>query len=97
MFDIYIDVVDAILIFDNSFGKHKLIAQTDNSKNLDIIEEVTFKKLKDNYMADKQLEINKRILLGLEKAYEKMIQFKKQKQTDLVILQDNKVVRIKPN
>ena len=49
LFDIYIDVVDAILIFDNSFGKHKLIAQTDNSKNLDIIEEVTFKKLKDNY------------------------------------------------
>ena len=48
-------------------------------------------------MADNQIEINKRIFLGLEKAYEKMIQLKKQKQTELVILQDNKVVRIKPN
>ena len=31
LFEIYIDIVDAILIFDNSFGKHQLIAQTDNS------------------------------------------------------------------
>ncbi len=48
-------------------------------------------------MADNQKEINKKILLGLEKAYEKMIDFKKQKRTDLVILQDNKVVRVKLN
>jgi len=48
-------------------------------------------------MADNQKEINKKILLGLEKAYEKMIDFKKQKQTDLIILQDKKVVRIKLN
>jgi hypothetical protein len=48
-------------------------------------------------MADKQKEFNKKILAGLEKAYQKMIEFKKQKQTDLVILKDNKVVRIKPN
>ena len=49
LFEIYIDVVDAILIFDNSFGKHHLIAQTDNSKNLNIIEEIKFNKLKDYY------------------------------------------------
>ena len=49
LFEIYIDIVDAILIFDNSFGKHHLIAQTDNSKNLNIIEEIKFNKLKDYY------------------------------------------------
>ena len=49
LFEIYIDIVDAILIFDNSFGKHQLIAQTDNSKNLNIMEEVKFNKLKDYY------------------------------------------------
>ena len=48
-------------------------------------------------MADNQKEINKKILLGPEKAYEKMIDFKKQKQTDLIILQDKKVVRVKLN
>ena len=48
-------------------------------------------------MADNQKEINKKILAGLEKAYQKMIEFKKQKQKDLVILQDNKVVRVKPS
>ena len=48
-------------------------------------------------MANNQKEINKKIVEGLEKAYQKLLEFKKQKQTDLVVLQDNKVVRIKPN
>lgn len=48
-------------------------------------------------MADKQTDINKKILIGLEKAYQKMIEFKKQKQTDIVILRGDKVVRIKPD
>ena len=48
-------------------------------------------------MADKQEDINKKILEGLEKAYQKMIEFKKQKNSDLVILQDGKVVKIKPD
>lgn len=43
-----------------------------------------------------QEEINSKIIKGLEKAYKKLIEFKKQKQTDLVILQDNKVIRVKP-
>ncbi len=46
--------------------------------------------------ASNQKEINKRIIEGLEKAYQKLIEFKKQKQTELVVLQDNKIVRIKP-
>ena len=43
-----------------------------------------------------QKEINKKIVEGLEKAYEKLIEFKKQKKTELVILQDNKIIRVKP-
>lgn len=37
-----------------------------------------------------------RKLLRLKKAYQKLLEFKKQKQTDLVILRDDKVVCIKP-
>ena len=48
-------------------------------------------------MTNNQIDINKKIVKGLEKAYQKLLVFKKQKQTELVILQDNKVVRIKPN
>jgi len=48
-------------------------------------------------MENNQKDINKKIVEGLEKAYQKLLEFKKQKQTDLVVLQDNKVVRIKPN
>ncbi len=43
-----------------------------------------------------QLEEKKKILKGLEKVYEKLIEFKKQKNTELVIMQGNKIMKIKP-
>jgi hypothetical protein len=45
---------------------------------------------------EKQAALYDKILLGLEKAYEKLIEFKKQKNTELVIMQGDKVVRVKP-
>ena len=32
---------------------------------------------------------------GLEKAYEKMLDFKKERKSELVIIRDNKIVKIK--
>ena len=43
-----------------------------------------------------RIEHRNKILKGLEKAYEKLIEFKKQKNSDLVIIKNNKIVRIKP-
>lgn len=43
-----------------------------------------------------KLERRKKILLGLEKAYEKMLEFKKQKNTELIVIRDNKIVKLKP-
>jgi hypothetical protein len=37
-----------------------------------------------------------KILKGLEKVYEKLIEFKKKNNSELVVLRDNKIVRIKP-
>ncbi|MFN5830396.1 MAG: hypothetical protein ACK46R_06570 [Bacteroidota bacterium] len=45
---------------------------------------------------EKQIELRNKILIGLDKAYEKLIEFKKQKNTELVVMKDNKIVRIKP-
>ncbi len=45
---------------------------------------------------EKQIELRNKILLGLEKAYEKLIEFKKQKKSELVIMKDGKIVKIKP-
>jgi len=45
---------------------------------------------------EKQKEEKDKILFGLKKAYEKLIEFKKQKNSVLVILKDNKIVKIKP-
>lgn len=37
-----------------------------------------------------------KIIEGMEKVYENLIQFKKKMNSDLVILKDNKIVRVKP-
>lgn len=43
-----------------------------------------------------QIEEKKKILMGLEKAYENLIEFKKSKNSVLVVLKNNKIVKIKP-
>ena len=45
---------------------------------------------------EKQLELKNKILSGLEKAYLKLLEFKKQKNTELVVMKDGKIVKIKP-
>lgn len=37
-----------------------------------------------------------KIIEGLEKAYEKLLIFKKEKNSELVVIRENKIVRIKP-
>ncbi|WP_415326496.1 hypothetical protein [Chryseobacterium sp. MMS23-Vi53] len=37
-----------------------------------------------------------KILEGLEKAYEKMLDFKRKNNSDVVVIRDNKIIRIKP-
>ncbi len=41
-------------------------------------------------------EFTNKIINGLEKVYEKLIEFKKQKNTELVIMKENKIVRVRP-
>jgi hypothetical protein len=43
-----------------------------------------------------QTEEKIKILKGLEKVYEKLLVFKKMKNSELVVLRDNKIVKIKP-
>lgn len=43
-----------------------------------------------------QTQEKNKILKGLEKVYEKLLEFKKQKNSELVVLRDNKIVKIKP-
>ncbi len=45
---------------------------------------------------EKQTELRNKILLGLEKTYAKLIEYKKQKNSVLVIMKDNKIVKVKP-
>lgn len=37
-----------------------------------------------------------KILEGMDKVYDKLIEFKRKMNSELVILKDNKIVRIKP-
>lgn len=43
-----------------------------------------------------QIEEKNKILKGLEKVYEKLLEFKKLNNSVLVVLRDNKIVKIKP-
>jgi imidazolonepropionase-like amidohydrolase len=43
---------------------------------------------------EKLRELEEKVTLGLEKAYEKMVKFKKQKNSPLVISKNGKIVRI---
>ncbi|AFR34635.1 hypothetical protein [Riemerella anatipestifer] len=45
---------------------------------------------------EKHIEEKNKILKGLEKVYEKLLEFKKMKNSELVILRDNKIVKVKP-
>ncbi|MBX2953622.1 MAG: hypothetical protein KF870_14020 [Leadbetterella sp.] len=46
--------------------------------------------------AEIQIEKHDKILSGLDKVYERLIEFKKMKNSELVVLKDGKIVRIKP-
>lgn len=46
LFNIYLDIVDGTLIFDNSYGKHALIAQKIENEYLMIFDVEKFKQLK---------------------------------------------------
>jgi len=45
---------------------------------------------------EKHIDEKKKILKGLEKVYERLIAFKKERNSKLVVIRDNKIVKIKP-
>ena len=45
---------------------------------------------------EQQIELREKIQRSLETVYAKIVKFKKQKGTDIVIMQDGKITRIKP-
>lgn len=44
----------------------------------------------------KRTSTQTKILEGMDKVYEKLIEFKKKMNSELVVIQDDKIVRIKP-
>jgi hypothetical protein len=45
---------------------------------------------------EQQLERQDKIVAGLKIAYQRMLEFKRQKNSELIVMRDGKVVRIKP-
>ena len=45
---------------------------------------------------EKHIEEKDKILKGLEKVYEKLLEFKKMKNSELVVIRNNQIVKIKP-
>jgi predicted ABC-type ATPase len=49
LFEIYLPIADEVMIFDNSEGKHELIAEKTFETDLYILNEIIFKQLKKYY------------------------------------------------
>jgi len=49
LFEIYLPIVDEVMIFDNSEGKHDLIAEKTFDSEIDILNQLKFDKLKNYY------------------------------------------------
>ena len=49
LFDIYLPIIDGALIFDNSYGKHELIAHKMGTEHLEIVDQKKFEQLKKVY------------------------------------------------
>jgi len=49
MFEIYLPIADELMIFDNSEGKHDLIAKKTLETEIEIINAIKFIKLKNYY------------------------------------------------
>jgi hypothetical protein len=45
---------------------------------------------------EEQLERQEKIIAGVKVAYERMLEFKRQKNSELVLIQDGRIVRLKP-
>jgi hypothetical protein len=45
---------------------------------------------------EQQTELKDKIIEGLEKTYDKLLEFKKANKSELVIMQEDKIVRINP-
>jgi hypothetical protein len=45
---------------------------------------------------EQQLERQDKIVAGLKIAYQRMLEFKRQKNSELIVVRDGKVVRLKP-
>jgi hypothetical protein len=45
---------------------------------------------------EKQPELREKLLVGLEAAYARMLEFKRQKNSEVVVMREGKIVRIKP-
>jgi len=49
LFDIYLPIIDGVLIFDNSYGKHELIAHKIENEKIKVIDNEKFNQLKEFY------------------------------------------------
>ena len=97
LFEIYLPIVDDAFIFDNSGVKYDLLADKQIDAELNIVNLDKFKLLKFTMTTtEKHIEEKNKILKGIEMVYEKLLEFKKTKNSELVVLRDNKIVRIKP-
>jgi len=99
LFDIYLPIVDEMMLFDNSGKIHDFIAEKKFSTGKFIIHNKDkYLKFNNTSMKPKHENISDRdkILKGMEKVHEQLIESKKKNNSDLIVMINNQIVRVKP-
>ena len=77
--------------------KLEILAQKQINKNLNIINTEKLNQLKSTMTSfEKHEEPKNKIVHGLELIFERLLEFRKQKNSPFVVLRKNKIVKTKP-
>ncbi|MFB6306023.1 MAG: hypothetical protein ABEH43_03390 [Flavobacteriales bacterium] len=97
-FNFYMFFIDNWLFINNSGDTYEIIAEGEN-ESVYINNEKIWEKIKGYYYGNKshlKKEIHK-IIKGLERSYKKLINYKKQLNSPLIIQKNGKIVEVDPN
>ena len=96
IFEYHLPIVDELLVFDNSDGNIVLMAEKLLDSGISILDEEKFIKLKNIMKKNQRTPHQEKIVKAMDKVYDNLLAFKKRMNSDLVIMKDVKIIRIKP-
>jgi len=91
--DLYLPVVDRAYILDNTDGSNNLTALKEKDNPIIIFNQKSLNQF-FKMVSPEIIDEKSKIVRGLELAFERLLEFKKQKNSPLIIMKDNKIIEV---